>query len=467
MTTYFLCGIGGSGMFPLAQLLLTKGHTVKGSDRSYDQGKFPEKFKVLEKMGVVLCPQDGSGINSSVDFLVVSSAVEPSIPDVKASLELGISIKKRAEILAELFNAQKGISVAGTSGKTTVTAMMGYVLSQLDQEPTIVNGGMMKNFADQAMVMGKGAYFVTETDESDGSISFFNPHIAVLNNIALDHKPLTELREIFKKYLEASSHAVIVNGDNAEAMDVLKQSSVKSAVIFAISNKDADLQAQNLKPAQAGISFEVYDKRSNKRYDCVLNVPGAHNVSNAMAVLATIKALSLPLDKVCKVLEGFKGTKRRLEIVGKNIERNITVYDDFGHNPDKITASLKALNEFDGRLLLFFQPHGFGPMKMMRKEIVEAFASNMTEEDILVMPEIYYAGGTAERSISSKDLINDVQAAGRQAQFFETRQECGDFLTLSAHDGDRIVIMGARDDSLSAFAQNVLDSLTVAKVISA
>lgn len=459
MAVYFLCGIGGSGMMPLAQLLLKNGHEVWGSDRSRDQGKLPEKFKALEDMGAQLFYQDGTGVSEQIDCFVVSSAVEESIPDVMAALEQGLKIQKRAEVLSALFNAKKGLSVAGTSGKTTVTAMLGHVLSSLALEPTIVNGGMMLNFDGQGTVAGEGDYFVAETDESDGSILFFKPFVGILNNIALDHKPLDELKDIFKTYLESCERAVVVNADNDYAAKVLESASLgdKQAITFSATGNPALVFAQDIKRSALGTSFDLYvDGEFIDR--CDLNVPGMHNIANALAVVGVCYALDLPLHEVPHALYSFKGTKRRLEMVGTM--HNITVYDDFAHNPDKIAASLSTLREFSGRLLLFFQPHGFNPMKMMRAEMVESFVKGMGDDDILIMPEIYYAGGTVERSISSKDLIDDVVAAGKKARFFETRKECGDFLVEEAKKGDRIVIMGARDDTLTIFANQVLKALS-------
>jgi UDP-N-acetylmuramate--alanine ligase len=455
MKTYFLCGVGGSGMTPLAQLLLQKGHRVFGSDRSRDQGKLPEKFAALEKTGVTLFPQDGSGITSQVDCLVVSSAVEPTIPDVKAALSLNIEIKKRAEILAGLFNQQKGIAIGGTSGKTTVTAMMGYVLSALGEDPTIINGGLMANFDNQAAVVGQSECFVSEVDESDGSILYFEPYIGLLNNIALDHKPMDELIDIFQNYLKNCRHGVVVNADNVEAMQALEKSAVSNALTFSVKNPGADVVAREINLTPTGASFTLIYQ--GKSHACQLNVPGLHNVSNALAVIALSIYLELDISRVCKALAGFKGTKRRLEIVGQ--AHGITVIDDFAHNPDKVAASLKALQVGQGRLLMFFQPHGFKPMYMMRQEITDAFAGNMKADDIIIMPEIYYAGGTVERLISSNDLIEDIKAKGGKGYFFQTREDCGAYLLSEAKEGDRIVIMGARDDTLTVFAQNILNDL--------
>ena len=211
--SYLFCGVGGSGMSPLALICAHQGHTVYGSDRSYDQGKSPDKFASLEDQGIKLVLQDGSGVTEDLDALVVSSAIEDSIPDVAAAKAKNVPIIKRAKLLAEMFNAaETGISVAGTSGKSTVTGMIAHILTALEHDPTVMNGAVIKNLGAN-MRVGAGP-FVTETDESDGSISLFNPSIAVVNNIALDHKSMEELEALFGDFIGRASRAVILNGDD-------------------------------------------------------------------------------------------------------------------------------------------------------------------------------------------------------------------------------------------------------------
>src|ERR1051326_2736293 len=204
---YFFCGIGGSGMTPLALLVQARGGRVEGSDRALDQGRNVAKFDFLRASGVRLYPQDGSGISRAEQFLVTSAAVEDSVPDVAAARRVGARVKTRAALLAEIFNASAcGIGVAGTSGKSTTTGMIGWILHRAGSDPTIVNGGEMKNFGTgssfAAAKTGEGREFVCEIDESDGSIVLFKPRIAVINNISLDHKPLAELRALFRDFAE-------------------------------------------------------------------------------------------------------------------------------------------------------------------------------------------------------------------------------------------------------------------------
>ena len=459
--TLFFCGIGGSGMSALAVILARRGFTILGSDRSRDQGHSPEKFKALESAGIRLFPQDGSGIGYNVDALILSSAVEDSIPDVKAAQDKGVRIRKRAELLAEIFNeSPTGISVAGTSGKTTVTGMVTVILDAAGLDPTVMNGGVMLNYTGDSttglgnMRVGLGEAFVAETDESDGSIALYNPAIAVLNNVALDHKTMEELDLLFGNFLGQATCAVVLNYDD-ERVKSLVHAARAPVYSYSLKNSSAGLCAVDIKHRQDGIAFTLQDQ--DKVHAVRLKVPGAHNVSNALAALSVAKALAVPMKDAISALENFKGIRRRLEVVGT--KSGITVIDDFAHNPDKITATLKTLKASPGRLFLMVQPHGFGPLKLMGREMADVFAQHLDKDDILLMPEAFYAGGTADRSVTAQHVVEMVKSAGVQAQWFENRAAIKSIILSGAKQGDRIVVMGARDDTLSDFARKILSEL--------
>jgi UDP-N-acetylmuramate--alanine ligase len=192
-----------------------------------------------------------------------------------------------------------------------------------------------------------------------------------------------------------------------------------------------------------------------------LKVPGLHNVANALAALSAAKACGVALAAAAAHLGEFSGIRRRLEVVGAANE--ITVVDDFAHNPDKISATLETMHAFPGRLLLMFQPHGYGPIRLMRDAFVDCFARGLQDKDVLVMPEPVYFGGTVDRSVGSDDIVCEIQRRGRKAFAFPDRAACGDVLVRLARPGDRIVVMGARDDSLSQFARELLQRLAVPK----
>lgn len=469
--SYFFCGIGGSGMLPLALILHGQGHRVQGSDRALDQGMTPDKFDFLRAQGIDLFPQDGSGVTSQSQILVTSAAVEDSVPDVAAARHLGAAEIRRAALLAELFNAAPtSIGIAGTSGKSTVTGMVGWILHAIGRDtgagPTILNGAVMTNFSGQdtpfaSSVMGGGDALVSEVDESDGSISLYRPNIAVLTNVSEDHKSLDELRGLFGGYLTRAETAVI-NADDRESRALTATLTITLSgprvITFAIDDdaSDTDLVARNLTPAPDGIGFSLWNGTEEVR-NIQLRVPGRHNVSNALAALGAAHAAGAPLAEAAEALEGFTGLRRRLETVGS--AAGITVIDDFAHNPDKITATLATLHDFPGRLLILFQPHGFGPLRKMRDGFVDTFSQELGPEDVLLMPEPVYFGGTVAREISSREVTDGIAARGRQAEAFETRNQCADRLLELATSGDRIIIMGARDDSLASFARDLVERI--------
>ncbi|HRO32233.1 MAG TPA: Mur ligase family protein [Brevundimonas sp.] len=461
--SYFFCGIGGSGMLPLAMIVQASGARIEGSDRALDQGRTPDKFAWLRAHGVTLHPQDGSGVTRPDQIIVATGAVEDTVPDIGAARRVGATIKTRPQLLSELFNAAPtSVGVAGTSGKSTITGMVAWMLHSAGRAPTVMNGAVMKNFADAdhpfaSAVIGGPDLFAAEVDESDGSIARYDPTVAVVSNISLDHKSMEELRDLFGGFVRRASKAVL-NLDNPEtaalAQALVAEGRGADVITFALGNSDADLAAHDLKPTPTGMTFDLVERATGDRRAVTLNVPGAHNVANALAALGAVRALGVDLDQAAASLETFAGIKRRMEVVG--MRNGVTVIDDFAHNPDKIAASLKTLHAFDGRLLILFQPHGFGPLKLMQSEFIEGFAGLMRPDDILLMPEPVYYGGTTDRSVGSEDIAAGVRAAGRQAQALADRAACGDRIVELARAGDRVIVMGARDDTLSSFAAELL-----------
>ena len=465
---YFFCGIGGSGMLPLALILCAQGHRVAGSDRMLDQGRSGAKFDFLRARGIALHPQDGSGIDDVGQIFVASAAIEDSVPDLKAARALGAKLVSRAELLAELFNAAPvSIAIGGTSGKSTTTGMAGWILHTTGRDPTVMNGAIMKNFITPetpfaSAVVGAGEVFVSEVDESDGSIALYEPRIAVLNNVALDHKSLDELRRLFAGFV-ARAETVVLNLDNEESAALAAHAARDATIGFSLSDPAADLFAADLEPAPGAIAFTLHEGHlgngmGGESVAVRLAVPGRHNVANALAAVGAARACGVPLIKAAKALKGFAGLRRRLEIVGT--AGGITVIDDFAHNSDKIEATLATLHDFPGRLLVLFQPHGFGPLRMMKDAFIDCFARHLGADDVLVMPDPVYYGGTTDRSVASADIVDGVAAQGRRAFAFAEREECGEKLLELAEPGDRIVVMGARDDTLSSFAAGLLERLS-------
>ncbi len=456
---FFFCGIGGSGMLPLAAILRAGGARVAGSDRSLDAGRLASKFEYLRSLGISLAPQDGSGLAENMT-LVTSAAVEETIPDVVRATELGLDRLTRPQLLAKLLNsAQTSIAVGGTSGKSTVTGMIGWILHALHRQPTVMNGAVMKNFVSPgapfaSALVGDPELFVSEVDESDGSIALYRPTVAVVGNVSLDHKEMDELRTLFGGFLGAAGKAV-VNLDDPEARLLADTLPSDRLISFGFDSPAAMLHGRNLMLRQDGLEFDAEIDGHLQRVE--LQLPGRHNAMNALAALAAVHAIGILLSEAAAALARFAGLRRRLETVG--VARGVTVIDDFAHNPDKIAATLETLVAGPGRLLIMFQPHGYGPLAKMGQELAETFARGMREGDRLFLPNPVYQGGTVDKSRGSDWLAEAICQAGGNAEHIPERSAIGDRLLSEALPGDRIAILGARDDTLSEFAADLVERL--------
>ena len=457
---FFFVGIGGSGMLPLAQIMKGRGARVAGSDRSYDQGRTPEKFAALARDGFELFAQDASGINSCDQVVVASAAVEDSVPEIARANELGCLRLTRAQLNSILFNTSgAGIAVAGTSGKSTVTGMLGWILHTAGRDPTIMNGAVMKNFVTPdrpvaSAVAGGQSLYISEVDESDGSIALYRPAVGVLLNVSLDHMGMDELRGLFADYLSRSRIGV-VNADDPEALALLRHA--KEAITFGIDQQLAQIGIVpgSIAEAPTKQAALVIDRHDGSEHPLRLSLPGKHNLSNALAAISGAVAASIPVASAVAALAGFTGLARRFEIVGTTYSC-ITVIDDFGHNPEKCAATLRTLKAHPGRVLAFFQPHGYGPLRQMGDELAATFARELGPDDLVILSDPVYFGGTVDRSEGSGRIVRLIGEAGGNAEHIPNRKAVGDRLASLARPGDRIVIMGARDDTLSAFASSLL-----------
>lgn len=452
---FFFVGVGGSGMMPLAMILAGRGASVAGSDRGLDQGRVPAKFADLEAKGVALFPQDGSGITSTEQIVVASAAVEDTVADIVAATRLGCPRMSRAELNAALFNASRlPIGVAGTSGKSTVTGMIARILHDAGMDPTVMNGAVMKDFAGAdrpfaSALVGEGAPYVSEVDESDGSIALYTPRIAVLNNVSLDHKSLEELNNLFGDFIAKAGHA-IVNADNPDAAALAMRVPRERVTTFSLGG-EADLVARDVVEEPFAVSFTLNGESVR------LGVPGRHNVANALAATGAALAAGVTLPAALRGISAYTGLKRRFDVIGT--ADGVTVIDDFGHNPDKIAATLATLHAFPGRLLVLFQPHGYGPLKTMRRELVQTFVDGLGVDDLLVLPDPVYQGGTVSREVTSADIANDITISGGNARHIAERAAAAAHLVANARPGDRIVVMGARDDTLPLLAAEMLTQI--------
>ncbi|MEW5801927.1 MAG: Mur ligase family protein [bacterium] len=487
MSSYHFVGVGGSGMSSLAQVLAARGVRVSGSDRNYDLGINLPLFDWLSSFGIQLYPQDGSGVTPDLEALVVSTAVEESIPDVARARQLAVPVRKRADVLADLLNTSYGIAVAGTSGKSTVTGMIGHILTQAGWDPTVINGGAMKNFPldgrPNNMRLGSADVIVAEVDESDGSIVNYCPGLAVITNISKDHKDIPELQTLFGIFASQTKEKVVINADcpNSAALNL----SPDHVIPFSLKEV-SPFKAHHLHLEPFGSTFECQGQLFH------LQVPGLHNIYNALAAIATVSHLGIPPASIQEGLDSFQGISRRFDLIGEVIcrgevwsegetgsqeegrgegrarregggrgksIRRIRVIDDFAHNPDKIAATLKAAALLNSRLIVVFQPHGFGPTRFLKDELVESLAKGTSDQDVIFLPEIFYAGGTTTRDISSLDLARAIAARGRDARYGESKDAILKPLVEETRPGDTVVVMGGRDDTLTLFCRKVVQLL--------
>jgi UDP-N-acetylmuramate--alanine ligase len=314
----------------------------------------------------------------------------------------------------------------------------------------------MKNFVSPSApfasaLVGDPELFVSEVDESDGSIALYRPSVAVLTNISLDHLAMDELRLLFGGFLAAAGKTVL-NLDDPETRLLADALPVEQLIGYGFDSPGATLIGRALELLPDGVRFTV--ALGEEQHDVTLHVPGRHNAMNALAALGAVHALGIPLSDAAAALARFAGLKRRLETVGT--AGGVTVIDDFAHNPDKIAATLATLTAQPGRLLIMFQPHGYGPLAKMGEELAATFAAGMREGDRLFLPDPVYQGGTVDRSRGSDWFSEAIRSAGGHAEHIPERAAIGERFLAEALPGDRIAILGARDDSLSEFAAELV-----------
>ncbi len=428
--SYHLVGVAGVGMSALAMVLLDRGATVSGSDRSRDSGEASDVLDKLCKAGLRLTPQDGSGINEGLSAAVFSSAVEKGNPDFIAARRLTIPIVHRAEMLAWLARGKRLVAVAGTSGKTTVTGMIGWILERFGMDPTVVNGGAVLNWVDGRSVgnvrLGRSDLWVVEVDESDRSLMRFDPEWVVVTNISKDHFEVSEAESLFRAFAARASRGVAgVLGDAADRRAL-----------------------EDFKPvlAEAGSSFEY----GGASFDIPL--PGAHNAENALCSAMICAKLGVEPAFSSRALASFKGIHRRLELVGA--ARGITVIDDYAHNPAKIEAAWRAVKPFHERVIAVWRPHGYGPLALLADELATMFGRLVVPPDVLYLLPVFYAGGTAQRSITSEEFAQKAQKLGANAEFMPGYAELMGRLMETVKPGDAVLFMGARDPGLPVFARS-------------
>lgn len=448
MKVHFV-GAGGTGMSALAQMRAFSGDEVTGSDRLNDRGGLGEARARLEKAGIVFHPQDGSGLSRETGRVVVSTAVEMDNPDLLRAKELGLPVVHRAQELSELAASRRTIAVAGTSGKSTVTAMIFHILESTGFSSSLAAGANLASLRRRGLLgnawKGGSDLLVMEADESDGTINRYRPWLGVLLNVTKDHKELPELHKLFAEFQSASRN-LLVFADGAGV-----ESYLSGAVTFGFSA--GGLRARNLD------LFKDFSRFSLEGESFRVPLPGRHNAENALAAAAACAEAGVTLAQSASALKNYEGISRRFERLGS--ARGVEVIDDFAHNPEKIRATLAAARLGCKRILAVFQLHGFAPARLMKTEFLQAFGELLTSEDRLWLPDIYYAGGTAAKDISAQDYALALEEKGLWARRVASRETIPDEVAAQARPGDMVLVMGARDPSLSELARAVLARLSL------
>jgi len=439
-------GAGGSGMSALAQFAVREG-PVSGSDRGFDQGRNPGGRALLEKAGVRVVPQDGSGVAGAA-AVVYSTAVEDDVPDIREARSLGIPLLHRSELLAHYVEEGRTLAFTGTSGKSTSVAMAFEILRGAGRDPSVITGGDLRALQAEGLWgnawAGGSDLLVIEADESDGSLVRYSPAVGVVLNLQKDHKAMEEVAAMFRTFRSRTREAFCV-GDAPNLAEF-----ASGALVFG-AGPLAELRCEDVEEGPDGCAFTVRGVRFR------LPVPGVHNVENAMAAIAGCLSLGVPVEAMAEPLAGFLGVARRFQSLGS--ARGVEVVDDFGHNPAKIAASLRTARNRAGRVLAVFQPHGFGPLRFLRNEFVQAFAEGLRPGDRLWMLDVFYAGGTVNRDISSAEVAAEISARGAGAFHAPSREWLVETLAATAKPGDLVLVMGARDPSLTDLAKAVLARL--------
>lgn len=439
-------------MSRLALLFKQFGVEITGSDRFYPQQLEHPLISRLLKEGIVLSPQDGSGITSNITRVVASAAVEDNNPDMIKARALSLPVVSRSTLLAEIFNKNAGFGISGTSGKTTTTGMVSTVLRYLNKPHLFYSGDDLKDELSLPRITPNALPLpmVAEVDESDGSPVLYHSRSVLITNVSLDHKETSFVMDIFEKFCNHASEYVVLNADCPYCRQLKDKIPDKTIITFGIKNT-ADFQAEKISSSEKGSSFVC------NGVEFTIQVPGAHNIYNALGTIALLAKSNLTLEDIRAGLSQFKGMKRRLELVAEQSE--IRIYDDFSHNPDKIYAALTTVKRDRARVFLIFKPHGYNPMILFRKEFIDALCSALTTEDFIFLLDIFDAGGTANRTIHSKDLIDDLQKRGMNARYIHDPDSIPAIIQPELKQNDTVIVMGARDPYLSIFAQTLADKL--------
>lgn len=436
-------GIMGSGMSAIAQYLAWSGHEITGSDRIAFAEEMRDCKEKLERSGCRIFPQDGSGIAAVTEALVISTAIEDDNADIAAARKRGIPVFHRSDVLAAIVASHTTIAVCGTNGKSTVAAMIFEILHACGKSPSVITGANLIRLNQEGLLgnafQGDSDILVIEADESDGTLVKYRPEKAVFLNISKDHKSVIEILKLFEG-LSSQTPLVIKNADDPEL------NPIQAAHTFGLWGP-ADYRPEAVKAVAPFLRFTL------KGIDFELPLPGYHNLSNALAALCVCEGEGCSLEAMVEPMRGFRGVMRRFLV--SRTPKGISVIDDYAHNPEKIKAAILAARDFGARIFAVFQPHGYGPTRFLKDELVDAFARLIRGTDKVYFLPIYYAGGTAKKDISSEDLAAWVSERGVMVCAPQDRSGLIADLKQCVQPGDVVIVMGARDPTLSLLAQEI------------
>jgi len=435
-------GIGGVGMSGIAEVLFNLGYEVKGSDI-----KSSETTKRLEKMGIRVHIGHREENIGNAHVVVISSAVSGDNPEVIAAKRLSVPVIPRAEMLAELARLKYSILVAGSHGKTTTTSLVSTVLGKGGFDPTIIIGGKLKALGSNAK-LGEGEFLVAEADESDGSFLKLSPTIAVVTNIDREHmdyfKDMQSLKDAFLSFINKIPFygVAFVCWENATIRELLP-SIHRRFITYGLSD-EADIYAANIEKDFMTTSFDViYKKDLIGRF--TLPVPGIHNVLNTLACIGVAQELKMDVFSISEALKSFSGIQRRFEFKGEG--RGIKVYDDYGHHPTEIRATLAAGHENKnylkekGRLFVIFQPHRY----TRTADLMDEFARSFGNADVLLLLDIYPAGEKPLEGITSDLLGEKIKGEGHGAVIRTDKEGAVKYVVSEMKKGDILLTLGAGD----------------------
>ena len=449
-------GVGGSGMNGIAEVLVNQGFDVSGSDLLESR-----VTRHLEKLGVkIFIGHDAAHIDG-VDVLVVSTAVSESNAEVLAARQARIPVIPRAEMLAELMRFKRGIAVAGTHGKTTTTSLTASLLAEAGMDPTFVIGGVVNAWGAHAR-LGQGEYLLAEADESDGSFLLLQPIIALITNIDRDHLENYEnsFENLKKAFLEFLHHlpfygAAILCIDDPEVEALIPHVS-RAVVTFGLS-ESADIRATDIRQDGRNMSFRVQLPEPSEPLDVSINLPGIHNVRNALGAIAVAWEIGLEVDTVVNCLREFKGVGRRFAEVGELSfgSGQVRAIEDYGHHPSELEVTITAARQGwpEKRIVAVFQPHRY----TRTAGLFDEFSRVLSEADIVVLTDIYSAGEDSIEGIDSAALCNSIRARGKVVPVLVPDvTDLTSSLPNLLQDGDLVLLMGA--GSIEQVAQELRDT---------